>query len=215
MLQKKIDLFLGSDIGKWTENNFNWNLGSVYCSWKSTDIDDVPILNIGHQNYAAISIHWPKIFKREFIKKYRFFFNVHPGYLPLGRGMYPTFWSVVDNSIAGVTTHQLTEIIDSGPILFREKIIFSENESGGQVWNRVFDLEKNQINRLFNLLYKFPDEIPLIYLNEELGPLRTKSEFEKLRDFGDQLSLNEYQIHRIRLAFKHPKFEIPSWLNQN
>ena len=211
--KKQIDLFLGSEIGKWTETNFDWKLGDVYCSWKSADIDVTSRIKTENQNYAAISIHWPKIFKKEFIEKYKFFFNVHPGFLPFGRGMYPTFWSVVHNSIAGATTHQITEIIDSGPILYREKVDFTENETGEQVWDRVFALEKKQISDLFQLLSQFPSEIPFIYSSEKLGPIRTKSEFERLRISGDTLRLTEYQLHRVKLAFTNSKYELPSWIN--
>lgn len=43
--------------------------------------------------------------------------NIHIGALPYNRGADPNFWSWFDNTPKGVTIHQITKGIDTGPIL--------------------------------------------------------------------------------------------------
>ena len=53
--------------------------------------------------------------------------NLHPSYLPFGRGCYPNFWSCVDDTPKGVSLHFINEGLDTGDILFRENIHLIKN----------------------------------------------------------------------------------------
>ena len=50
------------------------------------------------------------------------FVNLHPSFLPYNRGKHPYYWSIVDNTPAGVTIHFITDKIDDGGILFQRRI---------------------------------------------------------------------------------------------
>ena len=54
--------------------------------------------------------------------------NIHPAYLPHGRGIYPNFWSFFEGYPKGVTIHYIDAGIDTGNILLRKVVVF---ESGG------------------------------------------------------------------------------------
>lgn len=48
--------------------------------------------------------------------------NVHPSYLPYGRGIFPLFWALFHGWPAGVSVHQIDTGIDTGAV-FARKII--------------------------------------------------------------------------------------------
>ncbi|GCE16499.1 methionyl-tRNA formyltransferase [Dictyobacter kobayashii] len=53
--------------------------------------------------------------------------NVHPSLLPANRGPLPIFWTLLaGEEQTGVTIHQLTDKLDSGPILAQEAIAVPE-----------------------------------------------------------------------------------------
>lgn len=55
--------------------------------------------------------------------------NVHPSYLPAGRGMMPTPYIIKDHpEAAGISIHRLTQGFDRGRILYREQFIIEEDE---------------------------------------------------------------------------------------
>ncbi len=54
--------------------------------------------------------------------------NLHPSYLPYGRGIYPILWAAYNNQSFGCTIHLIDDNnIDSGPIIIREKYIPERN----------------------------------------------------------------------------------------
>lgn len=55
--------------------------------------------------------------------------NLHPSYLPLGRGIMPTPYILMNKPQAsGITVHKITQKFDQGDILYQEKITLHENE---------------------------------------------------------------------------------------
>lgn len=56
--------------------------------------------------------------------------NVHPGYLPLYKGVASSFWAkLTGEKFGGVTIHTMVEKLDSGDILARKKVFFQPFES--------------------------------------------------------------------------------------
>lgn len=56
--------------------------------------------------------------------------NVHPGYLPLYKGVASSLWArLAGGKFGGVTVHTMVEKLDSGDILARKKVFFQPNES--------------------------------------------------------------------------------------
>lgn len=56
--------------------------------------------------------------------------NLHIGFLPFARGIYPLLWSIVFNKPVGYTFHTIeNEKIDAGKLIYRKKIKFNSSNS--------------------------------------------------------------------------------------
>jgi len=65
-------------------------------------------------------------------------FNLHGSLLPKYRGAAPINWAVINGeSETGVTTFMIQHKIDTGDILFQEKMPIGENETAGEVHDRM------------------------------------------------------------------------------
>lgn len=213
-MELRIDLLLAGDLGKWIDENFHWELGRAHCYWKDAGVsweeDFTEALPL--EIYGAISAHWPKKIPTDKVTRYRHFFNIHPGYLPNGRGMYPVFWSVFLREIAGATTHQITNVLDEGPILFRDEVLFDDEATGGEVLEKVLEAEKRHFTNLVKLLEDFPEEIPLYEDKSPRGPNRKKLEFINLRDQPPLTEMNVEEIKRLIRALTNPRYPTPKWV---
>ncbi|MCC6289048.1 MAG: methionyl-tRNA formyltransferase [Chitinophagaceae bacterium] len=67
--------------------------------------------------------------------------NVHGSLLPQYRGAAPINWAVINGEKeTGVTTFKLKHEIDTGNILLQEKIPIAENETAGEVHDRMKEI---------------------------------------------------------------------------
>jgi methionyl-tRNA formyltransferase len=67
-------------------------------------------------------------------------FNLHASLLPQYRGAAPIQWAVMNGEKeTGVTTFLLSHDIDTGDILFQEKITIGPNETAGSVHDRLME----------------------------------------------------------------------------
>ena len=65
-------------------------------------------------------------------------FNLHASLLPQYRGAAPINWAIINGEIeTGVTTFKLQHEIDTGNILLQEKISIGENETAGELHDRM------------------------------------------------------------------------------
>ena len=68
-------------------------------------------------------------------------FNLHASLLPQYRGAAPLNWAIINGeSETGVTTFLLDHKIDTGKILFSEKTPISENDTVGDVHDRLLEI---------------------------------------------------------------------------
>lgn len=67
--------------------------------------------------------------------------NLHGSLLPKYRGAAPINWAVINGETeTGVTTFLLRHEIDTGDILFQEKIPIGENETAGELHDRMMEV---------------------------------------------------------------------------
>ena len=71
--------------------------------------------------------------------------NFHPAFLPVNRGWYPHVHSILDNSISGVTIHEISEKADQGDIWSQKEIEILPWETAGDVYVKL----QHQIFKLF------------------------------------------------------------------
>ena len=65
-------------------------------------------------------------------------FNLHASLLPNYRGAAPINWAIMNGEKeTGVTTFFLQHEIDTGEIIFQEKVTISENETAGELHDKL------------------------------------------------------------------------------
>lgn len=68
-------------------------------------------------------------------------FNLHGSLLPKYRGAAPINWAVINGEKeTGVTTFFIQHKIDTGAVLFQDKMPIGENETAGEVHDRMMEL---------------------------------------------------------------------------
>ncbi len=67
--------------------------------------------------------------------------NVHASLLPKYRGAAPIQWAVLNGeNVTGVTTMYMDEGMDTGDIILTKKVFIGEDETTGELWNRLSKL---------------------------------------------------------------------------
>lgn len=80
-------------------------------------------------------------------------FNLHGSLLPQYRGAAPLNWAVINGETkTGVTTFLLDHEIDTGKILFREETEIDENETVGDIHDRLMDIGAGLVIRTVEAL---------------------------------------------------------------
>ena len=93
-----------------------------------------------------ISFGYTHIIKKDLLKSLnRPIINLHISYLPFNRGAHPNFWSHYENTPSGVSIHEIDAGVDTGPILFQEKVKLNVNETLNFSYKKL----KASLERLF------------------------------------------------------------------
>ncbi|MDR1366186.1 MAG: hypothetical protein LBJ03_03865 [Holosporales bacterium] len=94
-------------------------------SMQFIDIDNFSIdLLRGHCFDWLLNLWGGHIFKQDMLNMVKNSLNIHPSYLPYGRGRDPVVWAIRNHHPAGVTLHKINEKVDEGGNLVpRTKII--------------------------------------------------------------------------------------------
>ena len=86
-----------------------------------------------------------KIFKKNFLSKFKNNLNLHPSYLPYNRGRDPYYFSIIENTPVGVCIHRMDQSIDGGKYFLRKKIKTKFPVNAGI----IFDQSLYEIKKLF------------------------------------------------------------------
>ena len=88
---------------------------------------------------AICVVAYGKIIPKEILDIPKFgCINVHPSLLPKYRGPAPIQWAILNgDEKTGVTTMYLDEGMDSGDIILQEEIKIDNNETSGELWDRL------------------------------------------------------------------------------
>lgn len=125
-----------------------------------------------------ISVHWPKIFtKKELSKPRHGALNLHNSFLPWNRGAHPCTWAIVDRTPAGATMHWMDEGIDTGDILYQERLEVKDLETAHQLYQRSMEAELRVFRTGMDLLMggnlrRFPQP--------KNGSLHYRKDFDRL-----------------------------------
>lgn len=153
MAKRKI-LLLGKYIKKKTKKR------SIYDFLKKknevTFFDEYQ--NIKIKKYDLVIVYgYGKILKRNLIKKLgNNIINLHIGYLPFARGIYPLVWSLIFFKPIGYSVHFIaSEKIDDGPILIKKKINIKKSDSLADIHFNCRKAIENYFFQNFEKIYKY------------------------------------------------------------
>ena len=202
----KVDLYLGGDLGFWTLQQVP--LDSIKQVFTSDDDIAKAARSLGTKVWMAnadlidfvpsevgFSVHYPRILTQDIISKYRKIYNLHPGFLPWGRGYYPIFWALWEQTPAGATLHEMTARVDAGPIVAQLQVEYYPHDTGGSLFQRVRKAEKEL----------FLEHWPKIIGRKHIpsfpqpggGTYHSKKEFFELKERADWESMSGRDLVRL------------------
>ena len=80
--------------------------------------------------------------------------NLHMSYLPWNKGADPNFWSWHNNTLKGVTIHQIDKGIDTGNILIQKEVYLDNTHTLNSSYNKLVkeleDLFINNFSKIMN-----------------------------------------------------------------
>ncbi len=180
--------------------------------WTFTDSDSInPKKDFKHifDNYDLVfSLHCKKIFPKVLTDSVRCI-NIHPGFNPFNRGVYPHVFSIVNGLPAGATIHEMDSGIDTGPIIIQQQEQVEPNDTSTTLYKRVIDAEMNILDIMLDRLLDndYQKSYPLIedwqYNSMEdfknlcrINPIQSGS-FAEFYDLLRALSHDEYKNAHI------------------
>jgi folate-dependent phosphoribosylglycinamide formyltransferase PurN len=131
----------------------------------------------------GLSVHYQRIVPAALIDAYEGLWNLHPGLLPWGRGMYPVFWALYAGEPAGATLHELVAALDAGPVVAWTQIDVRPDDTGGSLHARVQDAEKALFDAYWPRIVA-GDALPSSPQPAAGGSEHTKAEFFALKEHG-------------------------------
>jgi methionyl-tRNA formyltransferase len=212
---RQVDLFLGSDIGLWALETIDrrqvrrvFTLDSKISEAAIRYGLEVFTCNANCVTFEAsdigFSVHYPRILKPDLINYYQNIYNLHPAYLPWGRGYYPIFWAIWEQTPAGVTLHEINAGIDEGAIVAQVKVDQFPYDTGASLFERVRETERDL----------FLEFWPRICAGEKLpsrlqvggGSYHSKSEFYDMKRHCKWRDMDGEELIRLIRAFSFPGF---------
>jgi folate-dependent phosphoribosylglycinamide formyltransferase PurN len=131
----------------------------------------------------GLSVHYQRIVPAALIDAYEGLWNLHPGLLPWGRGMYPVFWGLWEDEPAGATLHELVEALDAGPVVAWTQVEISADDTGGSLHARVQAAEKALFDAYWPRIVA-GDPLPSSPQPAAGGSSHTRAEFLALKQDG-------------------------------
>lgn len=124
---------------------------------KTSDINGEEVENfISDKNIdILISFNCPQKIKSNLLNHAsKFPINIHLGYLPRYRGVFPIFHAFINKEkFVGVTIHIMNENYDDGKILLQEKVEIEESDDMLTLYKKTFslipDLTIDALNRVY------------------------------------------------------------------
>jgi dTDP-4-amino-4,6-dideoxyglucose formyltransferase len=122
-----------------------------------------------------ISLHCNQIFPEELVENVRCI-NIHPGYNPYNRGVYPQIFSIINGFPCGATIHEMDNKIDHGPIICQKKVKVEIWDTSLTVYDKIIDAEIQLLTKHFERIIN-NDYRTII---RRKGNINSKSDFLRL-----------------------------------
>ncbi len=210
-----VDLYLDGPFGQWILNNVDASdVGHVvttdaaferYATERDFKVCLGAPRSVNFQNQkVGFSGHYHRVFSPDFLSRYTKMYNLHPGFLPWGRGYYPVFWALWEGTPAGVTLHEITPGLDEGPVVAQTQVPYSAADTGATLFERV----REAAQRLFLTHW------PRIVSGEPLpsfpqagnGSFHSKAEFFALKESAPLSTMSGAEVMLLIRALSFPGY---------
>lgn len=98
-----------------------------------------------HQVELLICFGYTRILPVEVLQRVRAI-NLHGSLLPWNRGPNPNIWSWLDDTLKGVTIHEMTQGVDAGPVIVSREL---QLEADSETLNTSFSKLLMSLSQLF------------------------------------------------------------------
>jgi methionyl-tRNA formyltransferase len=202
------DLLVGSDLGAWALGQVSPTLVGTVISEESPLLREAATRGFrtgpGPVGRIAVSVHYARILRADELAAYERCFNVHPGFLPWGRGFFPVFWALWNGEPAGATVHEMTSGVDRGPIVLQKRVRKRAKDTGGSLLRRVRGAERRLFMKLWESIVSAGDlhSTP----QRSGGSYHSKASFFELRDRADIEGYAPADLARLVRAMTCPPY---------
>lgn len=147
-------------------------------------------------------MHYPRLLRAETIARYRLAINLHPGFLPFGRGWYPAFWALWEGTPAGATLHHIDAGVDEGPIIEQTRVEYDESDTGGSLHGRIRDAERELFIRHWPAIAA-GDRLPT-QAQAAGGSFHSRAEFSELKTHAPWAEWDAARLLRLARCLAFP-----------
>jgi len=159
-------------------NKFNIDCHIV----KHNSQDTIDLIN--EYNLDVGIILGARIIKKDIIKAFNIgILNLHPGLIPINRGLDNVKWAIVDNLKQGVTSHLISHEIDKGSIIEVQEIEVFEDDTLVDIHIRIQELEQSMMIEAIKKIENGTPFVTVIDDGKYNKSLDTKSESSLLTSF--------------------------------
>lgn len=151
----------------------------------------------------VFSIHCRQLFPAELVRSVRCI-NVHPGYLPFNRGIYPQVFSIINKYPAGASIHEMDEEIDHGPVIVQKKIEVNTWDTSLDVYNKIVHTEITLLQE--HLLSIIENEYEKKQLSGS-GNLNSAKDFRNLCELDMKKEMRVEETIDLLRALTHPPYQ--------
>jgi methionyl-tRNA formyltransferase len=120
--------------------------------WSSQLMEDEKFLDHVNSSDVGVSAYFGHLLPSDLILRFTCgIINLHPSYLPIGKGAHPIVWSLLERKIQGVTVHLMDSGIDTGAILWQSEISTSLSDTSGDIYLKASEtLLQNAIPKILD-----------------------------------------------------------------
>jgi methionyl-tRNA formyltransferase len=216
-MTRQVDLYLGGELGLWSlARTRAGQVRHVFTfDEEIADAARARGLSVRTENANAVefdasevgfSVHYPRVLKPHLIAKYRKIYNLHPGYLPWGRGFYPVFWAMWERTPAGATLHEISEGVDEGAIVAQTRVEFDEGDTGGSLHGRVREAERQLFITHWEKIVAGDEIVARAQEVEGRGSSHLKREFFELKERAPWREMSGEDLMRLARCLTFPGY---------
>jgi hypothetical protein len=205
-----VDLYLGASIGRWVLGELGPRQSEIrtvislepeiraLASASGYSCSPTVPTTSEIDGGIGFSVHFPKIFRADLISSYDQMYNLHPGFLPWGRGYYPVFWALWAGEPAGATLHEIVAALDRGDIIDQTRVMPTEYSTGGSLHAEVVAAEKQLFSRHWRALAS--GHLPRAQPAQGAGAYHCLADFLALRDSPPLANMSALKLVQLMRA---------------